>query len=91
MRCFVLFLTSAFLLGKLFSLNGIWAAYTLAEVLSFAVYIIATQAERAKLKKQGTDVNFLLLDKKAEESFLTKNTKVMATAHNRAQMGRPRP
>ncbi len=70
MRCFVLFLTSAFLLGKLFSLNGIWAAYTLAEVLSFAVYIIATQAERAKLKKQGTDVNFLLLDKKAEESIL---------------------
>lgn len=69
MRCFVLFLGSVFLLGKLFGMNGIWASYTLAEVLTFIIYIIATQIERNKLKKKGADLNFLLLDKKTEKSI----------------------
>lgn len=70
LRCFVLFLGSVFLLGNLFGMNGIWASYTLAEALTFIIYLIATQIERIKLKKRGTDSNFLLLDRKIEKSIL---------------------
>lgn len=69
MRCFVLFLASVFLLGKLFGMNGIWASYVVAEILSFIVYIIATQIERSELRKKGIDTNFILLDKKTESSI----------------------
>lgn len=70
MRCFVLFLGSALFLGKLFGMNGIWASYTAAEVLTFAIYIAATQIERKKLKKKGVRANFLLLDKNTESSTI---------------------
>ena len=69
MRCFVLFLASVFVLGKLFGMNGVWASYAVAEILSFVVYIIATQAERHRLKKKGVESSFLLLDKKTEDSI----------------------
>ncbi len=52
LRCFVLFLGATFVLGKVFGMNGIWAAYTAAEVLTLFIIAGMVQAKRAKLKKR---------------------------------------
>ena len=68
LRCCILFLGSAFALGALFGMNGIWAAYTLAEVLTFIVFVFMTAARRRKLRKAGIDADVFLLDKNIENN-----------------------
>lgn len=62
LRCFVLFLAAVLLLGKLFGLNGVWAAYTAAEVLSFVICIFMMKREQKKLLRNRVHANLLLLD-----------------------------
>lgn len=68
LRCFALFLVGAFVLGRLFGLNGIWGAYTFAEIITFIIFIIVNQIERSKLIKKGTNANLLLLDSNIEKN-----------------------
>lgn len=73
LRCFVLFLLGVFLLGYAFGMNGIWAAYTVAEVCSFVVYLIMNSVQRKRLsKKECDEKNFLLLSKAVEDSIVTE-------------------
>lgn len=68
LRCCILFLGSAFALGAVFGMNGIWAAYTLAEVLTFIVFIFMTVSKRRKLRKAGVDLDVFLLDRNIENN-----------------------
>lgn len=68
LRGCILFLASVVVLGKLFGMNGVWGAYTVAEVLSFVVYIVMNQAKRCKLRKSGTETDWFLLDKATENA-----------------------
>ncbi len=70
LRGCILFLASVFVLGKMFGMNGVWGAYTVAEVLSFVVYIIMNQAKRCKLRKSGTETDWFLLNKATEKETL---------------------
>jgi len=71
LRCCILFLGSAFVLGKLFGINGVWGAYTAAEVLTFVIFIVMTWAKRIKLKKTGIDADAFLLDRNVEKQTKT--------------------
>ena len=64
LRNLVIFLGATLVLGKLFGLNGIWAAYTVAEILSFLVLVCMVRA------KQKGNLNFLLLEKVVEEKIV---------------------
>jgi len=68
LRCCILFLASMFVLGSLFGLNGIWAAYFVAEFLTFVVFVIWNFAKRKKLAKEGKDADVFFLDKNVEKS-----------------------
>lgn len=68
LRSFVLFLTATIILGKIFGLNGIWAAYAVSEVLSFGILFIMLLSKQAKLSKKGTRVDILLLQNDITES-----------------------
>lgn len=70
LRSFVIFLSSTLILGKFFGLNGIWAAYTVAEVLSFIILIGMVRMKQKKMEKDGTKLNFLLLEKIVEEKIV---------------------
>lgn len=67
LRGCILFLGSVFVLGKMFGMNGVWGAYTLAEVLTFIVFIIMNKSKRNKLKKDGKTSDLFLLDTEVEE------------------------
>lgn len=69
LRCFVLFLGCALVLGKIFGMNGVWLAYTIAEILTFVIFIIMNKIMRKKFLKNGTDVNMFLLDKNIENNI----------------------
>lgn len=69
LRCFVLFLGCALVLGKMFGMNGVWLAYTIAEILTFVIFIIMNKIMRRKILKSGTDVNMFLLDKNIENNI----------------------
>ncbi len=69
LRCFVIFLLSVFVVGRIFGLNGVWASYTVAEVVSFAVYILMIALERKKLSKKGINADMFLLNKSVQASF----------------------
>ena len=69
LRCFVILLVSIFSLGFVFGMNGIWAAYTVTELICFALCILMVNSKRKKLKKKGIDTNIYLLDKEAEKSI----------------------
>lgn len=71
LRCFVLFLASVFFLGKRFGLNGIWASYTVAEVLSFLLMVLMALLERRRMEKTFGETNLLLLPKTVEMSTVT--------------------
>lgn len=62
LRCFVLFLASTLILGKLFGMNGVWAAYTAAEVLTFTICLMMMRVRQQKMKKRGVNADLLLLD-----------------------------
>jgi len=68
LRCLVLFLAATFVLGKLFGMNGVWAAYTVAEVLTFGICLLMLRAKQKKLRKSGMETDLLLLEKEAERS-----------------------
>lgn len=70
LRCFVLFLGATFLLGKCFGMNGVWAAYTTAEVLTLFIIVGMMRIKQAKLKKSGICANILLLDDSVEKSIV---------------------
>jgi len=69
LRCFVVFLICVFILGKLFGLNGIWAAYFAAEIVTFLIYIFMTAIVRLKLLKKGIKTDFFLLDTNVAKSI----------------------
>lgn len=69
LRCFVLFLGCALVLGKMFGMNGVWLAYTMAEVLTFVIFIAMNRIMRKKIQKSGTHVNMFLLDKNIENNI----------------------
>ena len=68
LRCFILFLGSAFVLGALFGMNGVWGSYTMAEVLSFFVFVIMDLAKRGQMKKEGIEADVFLLNENVEKS-----------------------
>lgn len=69
LRCFVLFLGATLILGKLFGMNGVWAAYAAAEILTFIVIAVMVKLKQKKLSKKGRSVNMLLLDIPVESSI----------------------
>ncbi|MBQ4068776.1 MAG: MATE family efflux transporter [Lachnospiraceae bacterium] len=75
LRCCVLLLASTFVLSKIFGVNGIWAAYTVAEFLTLVIFGILNILKRKKLSKNGTNLNLLFLNKDEEKntsSFILK-------------------
>ena len=69
LRCFVIFLAATIILGILFGMNGVWAAYAVAEVLSFVICVCILLVKRRKLTKSGTEVDLLLLETAIEQSI----------------------
>ncbi len=69
LRCFVILLLAIFSLGIAFGMNGIWAAYTVTEVISFAICIFMVKIKQNKLRKKGVFANIYLLDADTEESI----------------------
>lgn len=67
LRCCVLLLVSVFVLGGIFGLDGIWAAYTVAEILTFMVFIALNIIKRKKLSKNNVNADVFFLDKKIEQ------------------------
>ncbi len=70
LRCFIIFLAATLVLGKLFGMNGVWAAYTVAEVVSFLICLSLVRIKQKKLKKGGTNANLLLLDNDVEAEIV---------------------
>ncbi len=68
LRCFVLFMLGVFGLGLLFGLNGVWAAYTAAEVLTLLITVLLLYLCRNSLRRKGIRADVLLLDKDTENS-----------------------
>lgn len=68
LRCFVLFLGATVVLGKFFGMNGVWAAYTVAEVLTLLIIVGMVRMKQTKLKKSGMSANTLLLDDLVEQN-----------------------
>lgn len=48
LRSFVLLLSATIILGLAFGMNGIWASYTVAEVLAFIIILCILRARKAK-------------------------------------------
>lgn len=71
LRCFVIFLLGALVLGYFFGMNGIWASYAVAEALTFIIYMMINAALCRRLQKKYGETNFLLLSKAVEKSTLT--------------------
>lgn len=63
LRCLVLFVASVVILGVNFGLNGIWASYTVAEVLSFVCILLMVIVKKHLMKESGKDADIFLLDK----------------------------
>lgn len=70
LRSFVIFLSATLILGKFFGLNGIWAAYTVAEILSFIILVIMVRMKQKKMEKDGAKLNILLLEKTVEKKIV---------------------
>ena len=70
LRSFVIFLGATLILGKSYGLSGVWAAYTVAEVLSFLILMVMVLMKQKKMKKAGQMVDMLLLDKTIEEKMV---------------------
>lgn len=68
LRCCILFLLSAFVLGKLFGMNGIWAAYVVAEVITFIIFLGINKAKRRSIAMSGIAADFFFLDKEEEQN-----------------------
>ena len=68
LRCCILLLACAFVLGEIFGLNGIWSAYVVAEILTFIVFVVMNLIKRKKMSVTGVDADVFFLDKKIEEN-----------------------
>lgn len=71
LRCFLLFLGIAFILGNFFGINGVWASYTVAELLTFIICILIIQLKRKSRLNKGILLDSYLLDTKIEENTKT--------------------
>ena len=71
LRCFALFLAATFGLGILFGLNGVWAAYTVAEILTLFIIVCMVKYKQKKLMKSGINSNFMLLDDTVEKGAVS--------------------
>lgn len=71
LRCFVLFLAATFGLGLLFGLNGVWAAYTVSEILTLFIIVCMVKYKQKKLMKSGINSNFMLLDDTVEKGAIS--------------------
>ena len=69
LRCFVIFLSATLVLGRLFGMNGVWAAYTVSESLTFIICLFMMKAKQRKLRKKGISANMLLLDENVQNSI----------------------
>ena len=69
LRSFVFFMGGVLILGKLFGLNGIWASYATAEVLTFLICLLMIQCKRQKEAKAGIRLNIFLLDESVESGI----------------------
>ena len=68
LRCCILFLACAFIFGKMFGMNGIWAAYTVAEIFTFLIFLLMVSIKRKTLEKKGIHADYYLLDKDMEKA-----------------------
>lgn len=66
LRSFIVFIPALFLLGRSFGINGIWAAYTAAELISSFCLLLILRSKRKKLAADGRDADFMLLDRSAD-------------------------
>ena len=71
LRCFALFLAATFGLGILFGLNGVWAAYTVSEILTLFIIVCMVKYKQKKLMKSGINSNFILLDDTVEKGAVS--------------------
>lgn len=71
LRCFALFLAATFGLGILFGLNGVWAAYTVSEILTLFIIVCMVKYKQKKLMKSGINSNFMLLDDTVEKGAVS--------------------
>jgi len=69
LRSFVFFMGALLILGKLFGINGIWASYATAEVLTFLVCLFMIRCKRKKEAKAGIRMNIFLLDESVESGI----------------------
>ncbi len=68
LRCCILLLLSTFVLGFLFGINGIWAAYSVAEVSTFVIFVIMNIAKRKNLAKDNVNADLFFLNKEEEKN-----------------------
>ena len=71
LRCCILLLVSVFVLGGIFGLNGIWASYTVAEILTFIVFTALNIIKRKKLSKNNVNADIFFLDKNVEQGTVS--------------------
>lgn len=70
LRSFVLFLGAVLALGTIFGLNGVWAAYIVAEGLTLMICMLMIRHKRAKLAANGVNVNAFLLEREVEAGII---------------------
>ena len=70
LRSFVLFLGAVLVLGKVFGINGIWAAYIVAETLTLLICICMIRHKHAGLAEKDVKVNAFLLEKEVEDGIV---------------------
>jgi len=69
LRSFVIFLSAALVLGKIFGINGIWAAYIVAETITLGICMIIFRQKRAAMAQAGIRANRFLLDAEIEANI----------------------
>lgn len=70
LRSFVLFLGAVLVLGKIFGINGVWAAYIVAETLTLLICLLIIRLKRTRLAAKGINVNAFLLEKEVEAGII---------------------
>ena len=69
LRCLLIFLGATLILGKLFGMNGVWAAYTVSEASTFLICLLMLWVKKKKLRKNSVNTNALLLDKNIQNNI----------------------
>ena len=71
LRCCLLLLASTFVLGAVFGINGIWAAYSVAEILTFVIFIVLNAVKRKKLSRDNVDADMFFLNREEERNTVS--------------------